>query len=345
MTTKFLEELSLLNGISGDEGAVRAYILKAIDGFCKTKVDPLGNIIAEKAGASSSANKLMISAHMDEVGMLVTSIKSDGSLGLAAVGGIDPLVVIGRQVVVLGNGKTINGVIGAKAIHHLSADERKSPPTFSNLFVDIGAVKKEEAESIVSLGDSICFKSDFLHFGEGKLKGKAIDDRLGCAIMIELIREDLPFDATFVFTVQEEVGTRGATAAAFTVAPDISIVLESTTAADIPSATEEKRVCEVGKGAVVSYMDRSTIYDKALYGIAFEAAAMKNIPIQTKTMVAGGNDSGAIHLSRGGVRAVSISAPTRYLHSPSCVISEVDYEACRDLARELISRFGALEKA
>lgn len=342
---KLLKKLCDLNGISGREDEVRAFILKEIDGFCEAKVDKLGNIIATKNGVKTPANKLMISAHMDEVGMIVTAIKSDGSLSIAPVGGVDPMVVIGRQVVVLNGGKALNGVIGAKAIHHLSTDERKTPPTFEQLFVDIGAASKEEAQKSVSLGDSVCFDAEFLSLGEGKLIGKAIDDRLGCAIMIELIKEDLPFDTTFVFTVQEEVGTRGATAAAFTVAPDISIVLESTTAADIPSAKEEKRVCELGKGAVVSYMDRSTIYDKELYMLAFETAAAENIAIQTKTMVAGGNDSGAIHLSRGGVRAVSISAPTRYLHSPSCVIAEADFDACRDLAKALIVRFGELEKS
>ncbi|MBZ4669730.1 MAG: pepA [Oscillospiraceae bacterium] len=328
-----LEELCLLNGISGDEREVRDFIISQIKGFCDYSVDALGNLIAHKKGKKTASKKLMLCAHMDEVGFIVTSIKSDGSIKFAPVGGVDSAVCLGREVFI-GKNK-LPGVIGGKAVHNLSDDEKKKFPEISSLYIDIGASSKEEAEKFVALGDSICFKSDFISFGSGMLKGKAIDDRAGCAMLIELIKEEWEYDTFFVFTVQEEIGTRGAKTASNIVKPDFAIVLETTTASDIPGAEDEKRVCELGKGAVVSYMDRSTIYDKELYKLAFEIAREKNIPVQTKTMVAGGNDSGAIHVSGSGVRTVAISVPCRYLHSPSCVVKESDILACKELARNL----------
>ena len=331
-----LEKLCQLSGVSGNEKEVREFICNEIDGSCEYQIDPLGNIIAFKKGKKVPDKKLMIAAHMDEVGLIVTSIKADGTLKISPVGGVDAGVVIGRQVLV-GDEKLV-GVIGAKAVHNLSAEEKKTASKFSKLYVDIGASNKEEAEKHVSMGDIITFKSEFIEFGNDKIKGKAIDDRAGCAIMIELIKGELEYDTTFVFTVQEEIGTRGAKVATYTVKPDFAIVLETTTAADIPVASEEKRVCQLGSGAVVSYMDRTTIYDRELYKLAFTVAAEKNISIQTKTMIAGGNDSGAIHVSNGGVRTLAISAPCRYLHSPSCVVNGNDLIACRDLAKVLIAK-------
>ena len=340
MRTELLEKLCLINGTSGDEGKVRDFIISEIADYCQYTVDPLGNIIAHKQGNNRSKNKVMISAHMDEVGMIVTSIKSDGTLTVSSVGGIDPRVVIGRQVSVGDN--DINGVIGAKAIHNLSADERKKAPKFESIYVDIGAADKAEAEKLVSLGDRVHFSSEYVSFGDGFIKCKAIDDRFGCAVMIDLIKSELPYDCVFTFVVQEEVGLRGARAVAYTVDPDFALVLEATTAADIPLASGEKRCCELGKGAVVSHMDRSTIYDKELYNISRAAADENGLGWQTKTMIAGGNDSGAIHISRGGVRTMAISAPCRYLHSPSCVVKLSDLETCERLAEIMIEKMCTL---
>ncbi len=340
MRIELLEKLCQLNGTSGDEGRVRDFIISEISDYCEYTIDPLGSVIAYKKGAERAKNKVMISAHMDEVGMIVTSIKSDGTLTVLEVGGVDPRVAIGRQVTVGDN--NINGVIGAKAIHNLSADERKKAPKFSSLYVDIGAVDKADAEKLVSLGDRVHFASEFCIFGDGFVKGKAIDDRFGCAVMLDLIKSELPYDCIFTFVVQEEVGLRGARPAAYTVDPDFALVLEATTAADIPLASGEKRCCELGKGAVVSHMDRSTIYDKELYSISRKIAKEHGIGWQTKTMIAGGNDSGAIHISRGGVRTIAISAPCRYLHSPSCVVKLSDIEDCEKLAKIMIEKMCTL---
>ncbi len=323
-----LKELCMTDGTSGDEGAVRDLIKSRITAD-EITVDALGNMIVFKKGIKTPKNKVMLAAHMDEVGFMVTDITEDGFLRFGAVGGVDPRVVMGRAVR-FKNGTL--GIVGTKATHQQSAEERKKAPDFDDMLIDIGASSADEAAKCVSRGDNACFDTDFFSFGDGFIKGKAIDDRAGCQIMIDMINSELEYDTWFVFTVQEEVGTRGARAASFTVAPDIAIVLETTTACDISGSAGNKRVCELGKGCVVSYMDRGTIYDRELYKLAFELGEKQGIAVQTKTLVAGGNDSGAIHVSRGGVRTCALSVPCRYLHSPSCVIKQSDYEAVKSLA-------------
>lgn len=328
-----LKEICLINGTSGDESRVAEYIINHISAD-KVKVDNLGNLLVFKRGRKTPKNKIMVAAHMDEVGLMVTDITDDGFLRFGAVGGIDPRVVLGRKVR-FNNG--IVGVIGTKAVHQQSADERKKAPEIEDMFIDIGADCAQEAEAHVSRGSCACFESDFFSFGDGYVKGKAIDDRAGCLIMMDIINNTPEYDAWFAFTVQEEVGTRGAKAASFTIDPDIAIVLETTTACDIENSSGDRRVCELGKGCVVSYMDRATIYDKELYNLAFRLAEQNSISAQTKTLIAGGNDSGAIHVSRGGVRTAALSIPCRYLHSPSCVAKLSDIEAVAALADKLIS--------
>ncbi len=333
---ELLKELCTINGISGHEDKVRDYIIEQIKGLCEYRIDNLGNLICFKKGKSTPKNKVMLSAHMDEVGFVVNFINKDGTLKISSVGGVDSRVVFGRQVLV--GEKQLVGVIGSKAVHNLTTDEKEVAIKFENLYVDIGAKSKEEAESLVTLGEPVVFKSDFLDFGDGCIKSKAIDDRLGCAVLIKLIKPDLEYDTYFTFVVQEEIGLRGARTAAFSVEPDVAIVIESTTAADIPEVSAEKRVCQLNKGAVIGFMDKSTIYNKELYNLAFQTAKENNIPCQTKTMIAGGNDSGAIHISRGGVKTIAISVPCRYLHSASCVIYKTDFKAVSDLAEALLQK-------
>ncbi len=331
-----LRDLCLINGISGDEDKVRDYIISKISDKCDYKVDNLGNIIAFKKGRKTPENKVLLSAHMDEVGLIVKYINDDGSLKVDSVGGVDPRVVFGRQVTV-GRNNTV-GVIGGVAIHNLSSDEKEKAVPFDKLTVDIGAESRSDAEKIVTLGDSVYFKSDFIEFGEGFIKAMAIDDRFGCALMLELIESYLEYDTYFTFVVQEEIGLRGATAASYTVNPDYAIVIEATTAADIPLSEGEKSVCKCGDGPVISFMDRSTIYNKELYNLAFVTAKEQGIPCQTKTMIAGGNDAGAIHISRGGVKTISVSVPCRYIHSPSCVANKDDMLNSLTLVKALLNK-------
>ncbi|MBQ8824133.1 MAG: M42 family metallopeptidase [Ruminococcus sp.] len=336
---KHLEALCNIYGVSGDEVSVCDYIIEQIennDTIKQYSIDPLGNLIVEKIGLNRSPKKLMVGAHMDEVGLIITYINEDGTLKFAPVGGIEPSVVLGRTVVV--GSKHIPGVIGSKPIHLLSGKEKDTIPDFSSMYLDIGAKSREDAIEYVSLGDYVYFNAGFVRLGNGKIRSKALDDRIGCAIMLELIEMELPYDVTFTFHVQEEIGLRGAKTAAYTVNPDIAIILEATTASDIADISDENAVCHLGGGAVVSFMDRSTIYDKDLYNLAYSISKEEGIPCQTKTKIAGGNDSGAVHISRGGVKTIAISAPCRYIHSPSSVVEEKDLDSCLSLTRLLMEK-------
>ena len=310
-----LEKLCLLDGTSGDEGSVREFIISEIKGHCDYKVDNLGNIICFKKGKKQSEKRLMLDAHMDEVGVIITAITSDGFLKFDTVGGIDASVLAFKTVKI---GEVL-GVISSKPVHLLSSDDRKKPQKTSALYIDIGASSKDEALSLVSLGDTAIIQSDFTLMGEN-VKAKAIDDRIGCAVLITLLKEKAEYDFWAVFSTQEEIGTRGAKVATFTLNPDFALVLEATTAADIAGVSEDKSVCNLGKGPVVSFMDRATAYDRCLYN----AALNSGLKVQPKRAVAGGNNAGAVHLSREGVRTLAISLPCRYIHSPSCVANTND---------------------
>ncbi len=339
MKDTLLKDLCLINSVSGDEHTVREFIIERIKDVCEYYVDNLGNLICFKKG-KNHAKKLMICAHMDEVGFIVTSINNDGTLAFGEVGGIDPSVVIGRQVIV--GEKGLNGVVGSTAIHNLSKEEREKAPKIKSLYIDIGAESKEEAEKYVSLGDCVYFDSEYVRLGSSRIKSKAIDDRAGCAMMIQLLHESLEYDTHYVFNVQEEIGLRGSRVSAFAVQPDFAIVLEATTASDIDGVSGADKVCSLGCGPVVGFMDRSTVYDKELYRLAFDIAKEKNIPCQTKTRIAGGNDSGAIHLTGKGIRTIAVSVPCRYLHSPSCVIDFKDFENSYNLVKLLAKRIPQL---
>ena len=322
-----LRELTALDGVSGEENSVRDYIISKIEGHCEYKIDPLGSIIAFKKGKNRSNKKLMVDAHMDEVGLIITSVTSGGFLGFSAVGGIDTAVLMFRRVRI-GN---INGVITGKPIHLISAEERKKLPKADSLYIDIGASSKEEALKLVRIGDRAVICGEYTQMGS-KIKAKAIDDRAGCAILISLLMADSDYDFYATFSVQEEVGLRGAKAVAFTVEPDSAIVLEATTAADIAGVEASKRVCLLGEGPAVSFMDRATVYDRDYYN----AALKSGIKCQPKAAVAGGNNSGAVHLSRGGVRTLAISVPCRDIHSPSCVAAAEDIKNAARLAQYMI---------
>lgn len=330
-----LKELCALSGPSSYEGPVRDYLMaraKAAGAACR--VDSMGNLICEKKGAKPAPNKLMLAAHMDEVGLIVRRITDDGYIKFACLGGIDRRVLIGKPVF-LGKDRA-PGVIGLKAIHLTTAEERKKVPKLEELFIDVGASGREEAERLTHIGDYAVFSDSITEFGNKMLKAKAIDDRIGCAVMIELLERELPIDVTFAFTVQEEVGTRGAFGAAFSVTPEIALILEGTTAADSPTTDVHRRVCYPGRGPVVPYMDGGTVYDRALFVLLRDLAEEGNIPWQTKEYISGGTDAKAIQRTKAGVRVAAVSAAVRYLHSPSSIASITDFEHIETLALRFI---------
>lgn len=331
-----IKKLSLLDGVSGRENAVRDYIINEVSAYADSiETDPLGNLIVFKKGKNTPKNKVMLDAHMDEVGLMITYINSDGTLEFDRVGGIDKRVMLGKPVTV-GENK-IQGVIGVKATHMVPAAEKLTMP--STMYIDIGADSKEEAEKVVSLGDYVCFNSEFVEFGDGLIKGKALDDRAGCAILIDMIKSELPYDMYFNFAAGEEVGFGIAQTAFYKVQPDYAIVVETTTAADLADVPENKKVCSLGNGGVISFMDRRTIYPKELFDRAFELAEKHGIKAQVKSLVAGGNNAGVIHKTAGGIKTITVSLPCRYLHSPSCVLKKEDIEESAKLIRVLAEEF------
>lgn len=336
-----IRTLCEINGISGREQAVAAEIVRQIRKLAdEVEIDNLGNVLAFKKGKERPLKKVMLAAHMDEVGLIVTSVTEDGLLRFSNVGGVNPKVAFGRRVWI--GESRIPGVIGEKPIHLVDKEERGKAVPMDKMYIDIGAVNREDALAAVSLGDSVCFEGDYMEFGDGFVAAKALDDRVGCAILIEIMKEELPYDTWFAFTTQEEIGTRGAKAAAFATAPDISIIVETTASGDVSGVDNEKRVTVIGGGAVISYMDHGTIYDRPLYELAFQLAEENGIPCQTKTMIAGGNDSAAISVSRGGVRTVAVSVPCRYLHSPADMAKKADVEAVYQLTKALAFHLGGL---
>ncbi len=327
-----LSNLTKLPGVSGNEDAVRAYIAEQIKDKCdELWTDTLGNLIALKKGTGSGRAKMMLGAHMDEVGLILSKITDNGFLKFKTVGGIDPRVLVSKRVLV--GEKQIPGVIGYKAIHLQDKAERETAAKEKSLYIDIGAKNKKEAEKKVSVGDYITFDSGYREFGSNLIKARALDDRAGCSILMSLLDERYEFDLYLAFTVQEEVGLRGAKVCANAIRPDIAVIVEATTCSDVYGTEPQDYATILGGGAALSIIDRSTYYDKELVRFLYDLANTNGIAVQYKQTAMGGNDAGAVHLAAGGIRTAAVSLPARYIHSPSSVISKDDYFACRDLIK------------
>ena len=330
-----LKALCDLPGVSSFEDEVRDYIRRRVEPYAdRVHVDTTGSLIVFKRGAKPTGNRLMLCAHMDEVGLIVKAVTEDGFLKFGCVGGIDRRILLGKEVAV--GGRRIPGVIGLKAVHLTTAEERKKVPKLTDYYIDIGAKNREEALSRVELGDCAVFAGSAVELGNGMLKAKAIDDRVGCAVMVKLLEEELPMDCTFVFTVMEEVGARGAFGAAFSVTPETALILEGTTAADVPSLSEDRQVCWPGRGPVLSWMDGGAIYDRGLFERLRALAEENGLPWQMKHYLSGGTDAQAVQRTKAGVRVTGISAAVRYLHAPNSVCSVTDAEQMLALARLFI---------
>lgn len=326
MNLEFLNKLIEVNSVSGNEKAILKLIEEEIKNYAELSYDGAGNLIAFKKGDKTPDKKLLIDSHVDEVGFIITDVDSDGFLRFATVGGINKNLLPSKRVKV-GN---VSGVIGMKPIHLCSADERKKYPEEKSLYIDIGAKTREEALDVVNLGDTATFDEPSFKNGD-MFAARGLDDKLGVAVLVSLIKSDSPYDFYASFSVQEEVGLRGARCAAYNVSPDFCIVLETTTAADIAGVEEGKTVCNLGQGPVISFMDRATLYDRELYNLAMNAG----VTCQTKRAVAGGNNSGAISLTKDGIRTIAVSVPSRYLHSALCVVNLKDAELARELVTKL----------
>ncbi len=339
-----LRQLSEAFGVSGHEDAVRQLILDAIkDQVDEHHIDALGNLIALKKGSGESRRRVMIAAHMDEVGLMVVHIEKEGSLRFEPVGGIDPRVLLAKKVLI--GDKKVPGVIGNKPIHLLESQERQKVVKHKEMSIDIGASSKEEAEKLVKLGDYAAFDISFGELG-GELRtvrGKAFDDRAGCAVLIELLSGSYPFDLYAAFTVQEEVGLRGARVAAYAIAPDLAFALEGTICDDLPKKRDVSPTTKLGAGPAITIMDRSVIADRRLVKLVVDTAEENAIPYQFKQPGLGGTDAGVIHLAREGVPSTVVSVPARYIHSPTCLLSLNDFDNTVALMRATLARVHELD--
>jgi tetrahedral aminopeptidase len=337
-----LDQLSQAPGISGQEDAVRDIILKAIEPHVTDiTIDAMGNVLAQQKGTDSANRpRVMLAAHMDEVGFMVTGYDSDGGLHFDSVGGIDDRILPGLRVCVGKDG--LPGVIMWAPIHK---NRDQNVAKMSSLRIDIGATSKAEAQGKVPLGTMIVFDS---HYGKvGKLlRGKAFDDRAGCSVLVDLLANGpYPCDVLAAFTVQEEVGLRGAQVAARALQPDVAFALETTTAHDLPDPTADpdntmvsvNPTARVGGGPVITVMDRSIMVSPRMVNLLSTAADAENLPYQYKSRRGGGNDAGAIQTQNGGIPSATVSIPARYIHSPVALISQADYDAVGTLLRRVLT--------
>lgn len=326
-----LAAMADLGGVSGGEGPVRNFLLEKLAGFAgEVKVDTMGNLLVRK-GLNSGRNGVMLSAHMDEVGLMIMSIQTSGLLKFKPVGGIDSRVLVAKRVRIGNEG--LPGVIGSKPIHLQKANEQIKPFDEETLYIDAGFQSKEEAEKKIEIGALVVFESHCIALGKGFYRGKAFDDRVGCLILLELLLEDNGLSFSAAFTVQEEVGTRGAVVAAYTLEPEAALVVETTAAADTPEVKEDFAGPALGAGPAISIMDRTIIVSRKMREQLVNAAEKAGVPYQFRRSTSAGTDAGAISLSRSGVETGVLAVPCRYIHSPHSIIKKSDLEAAKETVR------------
>lgn len=326
MNKELLSTLCLLDGVSGYENAVREFILNELKRSTvpmEVRVDKMGNVLVHLHGRQAADKVLQIDAHMDEVGFIITHICDNGMLRFATIGGINDGMLFGHRVRI---GNRV-GVIGGKAMHLCKGDDGKKIPSADGLVIDIACKDGDEAGRYVQVGDVGTFDAGLTWLNDHIYYGKAVDDRIGCLLLLELAMIQPERDIWLSFSTQEEVGLRGAGVATEAIRPDYVIAVDATTAADVAGNDGADTVCKMGCGAVVSFADRATLYDPALYHRIHSLAKEHGIATQTKTQIAGGNNAGAMQRRLTGAYAATVSLPCRYIHSPTCMGSVADYES------------------
>jgi endoglucanase len=324
-----LEQLSNAFGPAGCEDEVRRTLARALrDQVDDLLTDALGNLIAFKQGSGSEPRlKVMVDAHTDEVGLMITRVEKSGLLGFRAVGGIDERLLLAKGVMV--GEKRLPGVIVAPPVHLTDREQRNKVIKMEQLVIDIGASGEEEAKGQIQIGEYAVFDSRFQVLAQEGLrtaKGKALDDRVGCAVAAALASEEYAVDLYLSFSAQEEVGLRGARVAAFRIEPDVAFALEGTICDDTPKKEDISPTTELGKGPAITLMDRSFIADRRLVRLLLDTADAEGIPHQIKQPGLGGTDAGAIHMSKAGVPSVAVSVPCRYIHAPVGMLSLNDFD-------------------
>ncbi|WP_053218964.1 M42 family metallopeptidase [Virgibacillus senegalensis] len=341
-TVTMLKELTDARGISGNEKEAREVMKKYISPYAdEVFTDNIGSLIAKKTGKESGP-KVMVAGHLDEVGFMVTRIDEHGFVYFQTIGGWWSQVMLAQRVTLMTRKGDITGIIGSKPPHILPAEARKKPVEIKDMFIDIGASSREEAEEFgVRPGDSIVPYFEFTQMNNEKLLlAKAWDNRIGCAIAIEVLKrlkgENHPNVVYGVGTVQEEVGLRGARTATHAIQPDIGFGVDVGIAGDTPGISDKEADSKIGKGPQIILYDASAISHKGLRDFVLDTADEKKIPYQYATMAAGGTDTGSIHLTANGVPALSITIATRYIHTHAAILHQDDFENAVKLIVEVI---------
>ena len=336
-----LEKLSNACGVAGREEDVRNLLIKLMKPYVdEISTDRLENVIALKKGKKAKP-KIMLAAHMDEVGLMVKTITKEGFLKFAKMGGIDDRILLAQKVLVHTNEGSLQGIIGSKPPHIQKDEERKKIVTYDNLFIDIGAENRKDATKMgVKVGDPVAFDVKYANISKDVVTGKAFDDRAGCAVMIETLKQVGSTDCSIyaVGTVQEEVGLRGAATATFGVDPDIGIALDVTIAGDVPGVSEFDTSLKMGKGPVLTVADSGLITHPKILRWLLEAAEENKIGYQLETGLPGSTDAARMSLSRQGVPSGTVSVATRYIHSPVGMLSLEDVENSAKLTAAAIQK-------
>lgn len=338
-----LKTLCQTPGLSGREEMLRKLLMDACAaklGKDAVHIDGTGSVIATRKAAKPGKPRVMLAAHMDEVGLMVVSATDEGLLRFRTIGGVDARVLVSKRVHVGYPEKdkpAVQGVIGAMAIHQQTAEDRKTVLPVEQLYIDIGAKDKAEAEKTAPAGTQVTFDTPYTPFGDNLVIAKALDDRVGVYNLLRLLDTPYEGELVFAFTSQEEVGTRGGAASAMRVQPDIALILETTSANDLGKTPDALQVCRVGQGVCVSFMDHSSIGDAALYRTLLKTAQDGGIACQVKQFVSGGNDGGAIQRAGAGCRTAVLSVPCRNIHSPASVCSLSDTDAQQALVKAYLA--------
>ncbi|MCL1998075.1 MAG: hypothetical protein FWG65_04825 [Turicibacter sp.] len=326
-----LEKLTAACGLPGFEDEVRNLIKAELEGHVdELKIDRMGNLIATK-NSNAKGQHIALSAHMDEVGLCVKSIEKDGTIKFASWG-VDPRILPSTHVFV--GKEKVPGVIGIKPIH--LEDDTSATVKIDSLYIDIGCDKKEDTEKHTSPGDFVAFESGYVEFGEHKVKTKALDDRVGCAAIIETLKSDLPNKMTGIFCTQEEVGLRGSAVAAKALRADLVINIEGTICADLEGIDPQDHVTTQGAGPCLSLADRSSIYQTKYLDEIVAVADQHKIPWQYRRSGMGGTDSGRYHTAHTGTPCIGIAVPCRYIHSAVSTMDKRDYENLNRLIQAYI---------
>lgn len=338
---ELMRELSLAPGISGNEEVIAGILERELkDVADDIEIDNMGNFIATKKG-DKKAPSIMLASHMDEIGLMVQFIDDKGFIKFAKIGGINDQMLMNQIVTIHTKNGEVTGVIGSKPPHVTTPEERKNVVESKEMFIDIGAKDKEDAQSIVEIGDAITFNSKFVEYPSGLIMGKALDNRVGCYVMCEVLKRVNTRATVYgVGTVQEEVGLKGAKTSAFKLNPDYAIALDVTLSGDHPGIKPEEAPVVAGKGPAIVLIDasgRGIITLKTIKEMLITAGDENEIPYQLEVSDGGTTDGTAIHLTREGIPTGVLSVPTRYIHTPVSVCHKDDIESTIQLIVEAIN--------